>query len=153
MSDREKLIAAVVVLVGSLSLLTYQVRSHFAGQRAPVAAVQDDGGMTSGTTRSTASIAPVAWIAPDGGLDEALRANPFLLPAGKAAEVARATLQRGLDLQGVRTGSRPLAIINDRTVEIGETVAGWQLVSVDRHRVTLRDTDGTTVQLTPPHAR
>jgi hypothetical protein len=157
-NERMKLVVSIVVLVGSLTLLGFQVRSHFGKNRAAAPAASDDTGMMMEFSARAASAAAVRWSAPTGGLEEALRANPFLGSAGapsgasSASGVSAERVRTGLDLQGVRTGANPMAIINDRTVEIGETIAGWQVVSVDRHRVTLRKSDGTTIQLKPPRA-
>lgn len=154
-NERTKLIVSIIVLIASLALLVFQVRSHFGGKRAVAPAAVDDTGMMMEFPSRASTTASVAWTAPLGGLDEALRTNPFQGSTGGSSSGSRASVghvRTGLDLQGVRTGAHPMAIINDRTVEIGETVAGWQVVSVDRHRVTLRKSDGTTIQLKPPRA-
>jgi hypothetical protein len=160
-NERMKLVVSIAVLVGSLTLLGFQVRSHVGKKRAAAPAASEDTGMMMEYSARVASVAAVRWSVPAGGLEEALRANPFLGSAVGSSGASGAQsasggsaerVRMGLDLQGVRTGANPMAIINDRTVEIGETIAGWQVVSVDRHRVTLRKSDGTTIQLKPPRA-
>ncbi|MBZ0269594.1 hypothetical protein K8I85_15695, partial [bacterium] len=82
----------------------------------------------------------------------ALERNPFLRPAGSSARKAdagSAAPQRRptLTLTGTRTGSRPMAIIDDRTLHIGDTVRGRTVRSIGRDRVTLENPDGTTFDL------
>ncbi|MCA9754069.1 MAG: hypothetical protein KC591_17855, partial [Gemmatimonadetes bacterium] len=50
-------------------------------------------------------------------------------------------------VRGIRTGPVPTVIINDRIRRLGDELAGWRVVAIERDRVTLRSSHGRTIHL------
>lgn len=145
--DQAKLGFAVVFLVGAVGLLGFQVKSRIGGKSPAGRAAYDGGGMID-TEEISREVAAVEWVPPAEGLDRALRSNPFLRPARVVERRRRSGSTLPL-LIGIRTGPIPSAIINDRTMRVGERIAGWRIVSIERDRVTLRNSHGKTIHLNP----
>ncbi len=63
---------------------------------------------------------------------------------------ARLELTRlGLALEGVGRGHEPMALISGRVLRIGDLIAGYELVSIDRSGVTLVNANGVFLDLAP----
>jgi len=66
-------------------------------------------------------------------------ALPVLVPAAISPVFSEATFRvRGIALNR----SRPVAFVNDRTVEVGEVVDGYKVVGIDNEGVTFLDPQG-----------
>lgn len=155
--DPRKLAAAIVVLVLALGSLGFQIfrRTH----AAPAALAASSPAMVADVTMEAPFVAPAlpGIAAPVADLGGALGRNPFLRPDGEGAAASGADgvdgetkpepRASGLTVTGVRTGPRPMAIIDDRTVRVGDNVRGWTVGSIERDRVTLENSHGRTLVL------
>lgn len=155
--DPRKLAAAIVVLALALGSLGFQIyrRVH----AAPASVAKASPAMVAEVTMEAPYVAPAARgiSAPVADVRGVLQRNPFLRPAGGEAavpgeggvdgETEPKPRAGGLTVTGVRTGPRPMAIIDDRTVRVGDSVRGWTVHSIERDRVTLENSDGRTLVL------
>lgn len=68
-------------------------------------------------------------LAPDGRAEEELR-DPFAF-GPRVEAVNRVVKPAGAMLMGILwDATRPLAIVGEETVAVGDTVAGWQVVQI-----------------------
>jgi hypothetical protein len=152
-TDQKKLFLAVAFLVLALGVLGFQVFRRIDRDARETNTVAEPGVMMEALPSSAAE-PTAAWIALadyGGQLDS----NPFLRPKGAAGKSASSGGARrsssrvptNLRINGVRTGPIPTVIVNDRTRRVGDEIAGWRIVSIERDRVTLRSSDGRTIRL------
>jgi hypothetical protein len=151
-TDQKKILIAITFLVLALGVLGFQIFRRI--DRDAHSSGEVDYGVMMEEAGPVAVEATVAWQSPSD-LDDLLEENPFLRPA-RARSTSRSTTgsRRGGRavagapvLTGIRTGPNPTVIINDRTRGIGDEIAGWRIVSIERSRVTLRSSDGRTIHL------
>ena len=152
-TDQKKVFLAVGFLVLALGVLGFQVFRRIDRDARGVAVDADPGVMMEALPAS-ASEPWVAWAVPSDH-DARLEANPFLRPKGAAGRSgssggsgrASSRTAAKLTVTGIRTGPIPTVIVNDRTRRVGDDIAGWRIVSIERDRVTLRSSDGRTIRL------
>ena len=153
-TDQKKVFLAVGFLVLALCVLGFQIFGRI-DRDARTGAVDADPGVMMDAIPASATEQFVAWAAP-AGHGTHLEANPFLRPKGATRRAApsgggtgRASSRSAakFSVTGVRTGPTPTVIINDRTRRVGDDIAGWRIVSIERDRVTVRSSDGRTIRL------
>jgi hypothetical protein len=159
--DPRKIAAALVVLALALGSLGFQLvrRAHPSRPEAAYGSAAAAVTAADVTMERPFVAPPQAGVpAPAGDWGHALRRNPFLRPApgagtgtgtGSASgeEASPPAPRQELAVTGIRTGPRPMAIIDDRTLRVGDSVRGWMLRSIERDRVTLEKSDGRTLDL------
>jgi hypothetical protein len=151
--DPRKIAVALVVLALALGSVGFQVYRRMHPSPTPVAAPVT--AATAGITMEQPFVAAAPGGVPVPVTDVArvLERNPFLRPAGRGPKVATDGARpappsaNGLELTGIRTGSRPMTIIDDRTLRVGDSVRGWTVRSIERDRVTLENSHGRTLHL------
>lgn len=154
--DQKKLALAITFLSLALFVLGFQLFRRLSGPSpgasvsAAPAAMMDDGKIVEVRPET------IYWAEPEDGLRAALSPSPFLTsgsaaprraPTGRGKTTTAPPAGAGLTVRGFRTGESRAAIINDRVVREGESIAGWRVLSVDAGRVTLRNSDGKTIRL------
>ena len=153
--DQKKILLAVTLLVLALSALGFQVFRRIDRDARGETAPADTGVMLEAAPASMVGTA-VAWVAP-ADYGAALESNPFLRPASASRRSPSSRDSKrhvrphepsaNFTVTGIRTGPIPSVIVNDRTRRVGDEIAGWRIVSIERDRVTLRSSHGRTIRL------
>jgi hypothetical protein len=75
-------------------------------------------------------------------------ANPFDRPATGGSGGRAKPANPGFRLEGISTGTRPVALISGHAVRAGDTISGFRVARIGRSAVTLTGPRGTRLGLT-----